>query len=83
MKNCDDQENNNVATLTCNKQELPSPMYLKALYSCGKDVAKGTCREDCEINKLESELMVWLCIQLNLDAFLCLGRPSFNRFKYI
>ncbi|VVA90821.1 unnamed protein product [Arabis nemorensis] len=27
------------------RKEAPSPMYLKALYSCGKDVAKGTNQE--------------------------------------
>ncbi|CAH2047757.1 unnamed protein product [Thlaspi arvense] len=38
--------------------ETPSPLYLKDLYSCDKDNARGKKQEDCETNKFENKLMV-------------------------
>ncbi|CAA7015693.1 unnamed protein product [Microthlaspi erraticum] len=40
------------------REVVPSPLYLKDLYSCGKVITRSTNQQDSETNELENKLMV-------------------------
>uniref|UniRef100_A0A1J3I298 Phorbol-ester/DAG-type domain-containing protein n=2 Tax=Noccaea caerulescens TaxID=107243 RepID=A0A1J3I298_NOCCA len=40
------------------REEVPSPLFLKDLYSCGEDITRDANREDHETNELENKLVV-------------------------
>ena len=59
-----------IYSLLYNPQEAPSPLYLKDLYACRKDNTNSTNQDDHDIDKIETNLMVWIFITtITLHSF--------------